>query len=205
MSDLIAQLGSNQPVRRGLSVDEQLRVKGTSNIWAIGDCSVTPRNYPATAQVASQEGRYLGRLFNDVAESLYEAKKVRRSRAEKRQAYLSKFEQSGAATDVISNSKAFDYSHFGSFAYIGNWEAGTLTHSRKPDEYTVLLFQQLRSLRETPTLKLRWREWRPFSSGGRFTCPNCYLSAIVCSSDLIGSRYSLDHEQLFSSEADAVL
>jgi NADH:ubiquinone reductase (non-electrogenic) len=77
ISDLINQLGSAQPIRRGLSVDEYLKVKGTSNIWALGDCSVTPQNYPATAQVASQEGRYLGRLFNDLADSFYQAKKVR--------------------------------------------------------------------------------------------------------------------------------
>lgn len=43
--------------------DRACRVKGVSNVWAIGDCAFLPApdgtNYPATAQHAIQEGRFL--------------------------------------------------------------------------------------------------------------------------------------------------
>jgi NADH:ubiquinone reductase (non-electrogenic) len=41
------------------------QVKGFSNIFAIGDCATgEEQDYPATAQVAMQAGKYLGRYFN---------------------------------------------------------------------------------------------------------------------------------------------
>merc|ERR1719267_443739 len=54
---------NGQTDRRGLLVDEQLRVKGTKpgEVFAIGDCAVSGK--PATAQVAYQQGKYLGRMF----------------------------------------------------------------------------------------------------------------------------------------------
>ena len=49
-------------------VDEYLRVKENSNLFALGDCScVEGKNYPATAQVAMQEGLYLGKALNAMA------------------------------------------------------------------------------------------------------------------------------------------
>ena len=49
-------------------VDEYFRVKGYENIYAAGDCAVIAgENYPATAQVAQQEGKYLARQFNRIA------------------------------------------------------------------------------------------------------------------------------------------
>jgi hypothetical protein len=75
--DLIKQLGpdqaSQQDVARGrLAIDPWMRVisnvhRGT--IFSIGDCSciISPaqqRPLPATAQVASQQGEYLAKLFN---------------------------------------------------------------------------------------------------------------------------------------------
>lgn len=51
--------------RRKLSVDPWLRVKGINDIFAMGDCSVMDgRALPATAQVAGQQGAYLGRLLS---------------------------------------------------------------------------------------------------------------------------------------------
>lgn len=50
-------------------VDRHLRIKGYSNIYALGDCATMEEiNLPATSQVAQQEGRYLARLFNRYAE-----------------------------------------------------------------------------------------------------------------------------------------
>lgn len=47
-----------------LLVDETLRVKGAEGIYALGDCAeVEGKSYPATAQVAEQQGRYLAKAF----------------------------------------------------------------------------------------------------------------------------------------------
>ncbi|HJT24216.1 MAG TPA: FAD-dependent oxidoreductase [bacterium] len=46
-------------------VDDYLKVQGREDVFAMGDCScVAGRNYPATAQVAMQEGIYLGKALN---------------------------------------------------------------------------------------------------------------------------------------------
>ena len=51
--------------RGRLVIDQWLRVKGAPQIYGIGDCTFMDENsLPATAQVASQQGSYLGRLFS---------------------------------------------------------------------------------------------------------------------------------------------
>lgn len=46
-------------------VDEYLRVKDAIGVYALGDCAeVEGRGYPATAQVAEQQGRYLAKDFS---------------------------------------------------------------------------------------------------------------------------------------------
>jgi NADH:ubiquinone reductase (non-electrogenic) len=54
---------AGQNDRRGLVVDECLRVKGTplGDVFAVGDCAFSGK--PPTAQVALQQGKYLGRMF----------------------------------------------------------------------------------------------------------------------------------------------
>jgi len=47
---------------RGIPVNEQLLVRGTNNIFAIGDCAFSGN--PPTAQVAYQQGKYLAKQFN---------------------------------------------------------------------------------------------------------------------------------------------
>eukprot|EP00440_Ansanella_granifera_P061822 gb/GFBE01067024.1/.p1 GENE.gb/GFBE01067024.1/~~gb/GFBE01067024.1/.p1 ORF type:complete len:504 (+),score=133.20 gb/GFBE01067024.1/:1-1512(+) len=88
---------NGQTDRRGLLVDECLRVKGTrpGEVFAIGDCAVSGK--PPTAQVAYQQGKYLGRMFR-----------------------LGKEHQ-------ISDPAApgFQYCHQGTMAYIGQGEAAT--------------------------------------------------------------------------------
>ena len=58
-------VGTLQTSRWGLEVDEKLCVRGVKaeNIFALGDCAVT--GCAPTAQSASQQGKYLGRLFRD--------------------------------------------------------------------------------------------------------------------------------------------
>ncbi|CAE7263248.1 unnamed protein product [Symbiodinium sp. CCMP2592] len=83
---------NGQTDRRGLLVDECLRVKGTKlgEVFAIGDCAVSGK--PPTAQVAYQQGKYLGRMFRLGKEHL------------------------------ISDPEAapFKYCHQGTMAYIGD-------------------------------------------------------------------------------------
>jgi NADH:ubiquinone reductase (non-electrogenic) len=59
-------LGSGLPLdpRGRIITDGHLRVRGTDNLYAIGDCSViADRPLPVTGQVAQQQGRYLGRAL----------------------------------------------------------------------------------------------------------------------------------------------
>jgi len=86
---------AGQSDRRGLTVDESLRVKGTrlGEVFAIGDCAVSGK--PPTAQVASQQGKYLGRLFRQGKEDLIKD----------------------------PNNAGFSYNHQGSMAYIGEGKA----------------------------------------------------------------------------------
>lgn len=55
-----------QQVRRGLAVDEWLRLDGSEDIYALGDATAT--RYAPTAQVAAQQGKYLARLFKQLAD-----------------------------------------------------------------------------------------------------------------------------------------
>eukprot|EP00164_Ancoracysta_twista_P009797 GFYU01014592.1.p1 GENE.GFYU01014592.1~~GFYU01014592.1.p1 ORF type:complete len:362 (+),score=111.77 GFYU01014592.1:512-1597(+) len=48
-----------------LLTDDRLRVMGSNDIYAIGDCAAIEDNFlPATAQVAEQQGKYLSDAFN---------------------------------------------------------------------------------------------------------------------------------------------
>lgn len=60
---------AGQTDKRGLLVDECLRVRGTppGEVFAIGDCAVSGK--PPTAQVAMQQGKYLGRMFRKDAKT----------------------------------------------------------------------------------------------------------------------------------------
>jgi len=86
---------AGQTDRRGLVVDPCLRVKGTrpGEVFAIGDCAVSGK--PPTAQVAYQQGKYLGRMFR------------------------------GGTSHLITDPEPppFEYNHQGSMAYVGQGEA----------------------------------------------------------------------------------
>jgi NADH:ubiquinone reductase (non-electrogenic) len=68
-----ATVGEIQNDRRGLVVDECLRVKGTrpNEVFAMGDCAFS--GFAPTAQVASQQGKFLGRAFRDLGAAPTEA------------------------------------------------------------------------------------------------------------------------------------
>lgn len=62
---LVQSLPFTKDTNGRLIVDEFLHVAGRSDIYALGDCATfSKQNLPATAQVAQQEGYYLGKALN---------------------------------------------------------------------------------------------------------------------------------------------
>eukprot|EP00871_Galdieria_phlegrea_P005488 jgi/Galph1/5940/GphlegSOOS_G4612.1 len=62
---LLSKIPEQKEARGRILVDPWLRVKGATNVFAVGDCAaMEPAPLPATAQVAGQQGAYLARLFN---------------------------------------------------------------------------------------------------------------------------------------------
>ena len=49
---------------KGIPTDGRMKVTNTKNVYALGDCAYS--GLPPTAQVASQQGEYLARTFNQV-------------------------------------------------------------------------------------------------------------------------------------------
>ncbi|KAJ2680957.1 NADH:ubiquinone oxidoreductase [Coemansia spiralis] len=85
---------------RGLIIDDYLRVKGTQDIWALGDCTVS-KNAPL-AQVASQQGKWLAKTLSKIAKDNKTA---------------------DAFSQLDQKFKPFVYSSNGSLAYIGGEKA----------------------------------------------------------------------------------
>jgi NADH:ubiquinone reductase (non-electrogenic) len=101
---------------------------GADSIYAIGDC--TASSYAPTAQVASQQGGYLARLFAQVA---------KRDALEKQLMEEHKGQPNAEEEDRICKAiegiklRPFHYSHQGSLAYVSgflvlslNWVVLTL-------------------------------------------------------------------------------
>jgi NADH:ubiquinone reductase (non-electrogenic) len=129
VKDLMSQIPAQKNSRRGLTVNEFLVVNGTENIWAVGDCAIT--NYAPTAQVASQEGAFLARLFNTMAktEALEDELKklsVAQQEAKNDDARNEIFAEIKERQRQLRRTKQigpFQYSHQGSLAYIGKERA----------------------------------------------------------------------------------
>ncbi|KAI6245387.1 External alternative NADH-ubiquinone oxidoreductase [Erysiphe necator] len=127
VKDLMSRIPAQKNSRRGLAVNEYLVVQGTKDIWAIGDCAVA--GYAPTAQVASQEGAFLARLFNTMAKSEAIENKI----SELSQSLNLKPGNSAEISEEIKlhekqlrrvkDIKPFNYTHQGSLAYIGSERA----------------------------------------------------------------------------------
>ncbi|KAJ3278284.1 NADH:ubiquinone oxidoreductase [Borealophlyctis nickersoniae] len=111
VQDLIKKLPpSVQNQRRGVVVDDYLRVLGAPNIYALGDASAT--KWAPTAQVASRQGWYLAKTFNQLALLDQEKKRA--------------LDEAGAVPDSKAVAaidpvlKPFEYKHVGTLAYIGD-------------------------------------------------------------------------------------
>lgn len=139
VKDLMAQVPAQKDARRGLNVNEYLVVKGTENIWAVGDCAVA--NYAPTAQVAAQEGAFLARLFNTMAKTDAIEDELRElsdkqavAKPEDRKLLLDEINERQRQLRRTKQIGPFQYSHQGSLAYIGaekavadvSWFAGNI-------------------------------------------------------------------------------
>ena len=129
VKDLMSQIPAQKDSRRGLLVNEYLVVKGTENIWAVGDCAVA--NYAPTAQVASQEGSFLARLFNQMAKteqieselSVLSDEQGKAANKESRDEIFNKIKDMQKRLRRVKQMGPFEYSHQGSLAYIGSEKA----------------------------------------------------------------------------------
>ncbi len=129
VKDLINQIPAQKDSRRGLAVNEYLVVKGTENVWAVGDCAVA--NYAPTAQVAAQEGAFLARMFNQMAKTQdIEAElanlSIAQEKAPSKEARDNVFTEIKSLQQTLRRIKQigpFEYSHQGSLAYIGSDKA----------------------------------------------------------------------------------
>ncbi|KAK0388433.1 hypothetical protein NLU13_4677 [Sarocladium strictum] len=127
VKDLMSKIPAQKDSRRGLAVNEYLVVQGTRDIWAIGDCAVA--GYAPTAQVASQEGNFLARLFNNMAKTESTEARIHELSSGLN---LQQGNAADAASEIealekqlrrIKDVKPFRYSHQGSLAYIGSEKA----------------------------------------------------------------------------------
>ncbi|KAL2017126.1 hypothetical protein VTK56DRAFT_2548 [Thermocarpiscus australiensis] len=127
IKDLMSKIPAQKNSRRGLAVNEYLVVQGTRDIWAVGDCAVA--GYAPTAQVASQEGNFLARLFNNMAKTEQLEEKIRQLSSSLNlepgnSAEISRqIEEYERQLRRIKDIKPFHYSHQGSLAYIGSEKA----------------------------------------------------------------------------------
>ncbi|GAA5921367.1 hypothetical protein JCM3775_003010 [Rhodotorula graminis] len=117
--DLMNRIPESQNSRRGLLVDEHMRLVGADGVFALGDCTAT--NYAPTAQVAAQQGRYLARVF----QKLHKKEQLLQELESAKQAGAEPAKLDSLANAVIraSNIAPFNYSHQGSLAYIGSDKA----------------------------------------------------------------------------------
>jgi len=129
VKDLMDQIPAQTESRRGLAVNEYLVVNGAENVWAVGDCAIA--NYAPTAQVASQEGAFLARLFNQMARTETierELKTLSDEQAsaktkDERDVVFGKISELQKRLRRTKSMQPFQYSHQGSLAYIGKERA----------------------------------------------------------------------------------
>ncbi|KIK01192.1 hypothetical protein K443DRAFT_678656 [Laccaria amethystina LaAM-08-1] len=126
--DLMAKLPTTQTNRRGLVVDDYLRMQGAQDsIFAIGDCTAT--SYAPTAQVASQQGAYLARVLGHLAKKDNLKNKLHQLESNIDEVKEEEKKAAVAEIESVRNQLAkiklrpFHYSHQGSLAYIGSEKA----------------------------------------------------------------------------------
>ncbi|RYP57788.1 hypothetical protein DL769_009281 [Monosporascus sp. CRB-8-3] len=127
VKDLMSQIPAQKDSKRGLAVNEYLVVQGTRDVWAVGDCAVA--GYAPTAQVASQEGTFLAKLFNNMAmtetleNKIHELSAGLNLKPGDAAKVAQEIESAEKQLRRIKDIKPFRYSHQGSLAYIGSEKA----------------------------------------------------------------------------------
>ena len=126
--DMMASIPAQKDSRRGLAVNEYLVVQGARDIWAVGDCAVA--GYAPTAQVASQEGNFLARLFNNMARTQELEDRIQSLSSNLNlkpgvdvAAVSKEIEDAERQLRRVKDIKPFHYTHQGSLAYIGSEKA----------------------------------------------------------------------------------
>lgn len=105
VTNLYQKIPEQNHATRGLIVNENLLVKGTNNIFAIGDNAFA--KLPPTAQVAHQEAEYLCKVFSKIS---------------KTPGFHEKLSTTKEKVDLLfqeNGIKPFKYIHLGSLAYLG--------------------------------------------------------------------------------------
>ncbi|KAJ3129214.1 NADH:ubiquinone oxidoreductase [Nowakowskiella sp. JEL0407] len=95
---------SVQNQRRGLVVDEYMAVKGAKGIFALGDCTAT--KFPPTAQVATRQGAFLAKYFNNLGQMSEDVQE--------------QYANGELGSQLSGSYPSFEYSHVGTLAYIGS-------------------------------------------------------------------------------------
>lgn len=109
VTDLFTKLEEQKSSTRALNVNEYLLVKGSNNIFAIGDNAFA--GLPPTAQVAHQQAEYLSKVFGKM---------------DKIPEFHSELVQKKDKVDLLFEEKGFKpfkYVHLGSLAYLGSEKA----------------------------------------------------------------------------------
>ncbi|KAG8922136.1 NADH:ubiquinone oxidoreductase, partial [Tulasnella sp. 417] len=106
--DLMAQLPQHQTNRRGLLVDDYLRLLGVNDVYAIGDCTAT--SYAPTAQKEELEKK--------LAELRGERSGLPEGPEGKAKNNAEEIESVVKQLNKASKIRPFHYSHQGSLAYI---------------------------------------------------------------------------------------
>ncbi|SCU99920.1 LAME_0G06370g1_1 [Lachancea meyersii CBS 8951] len=118
ITDLFKKIPQQVDSRRGLAVNNNMLVKGTNNIFAVGDNAFS--GLPPTAQVAHQQAEYLAKVFDRMSKT----PNFHADLAKRTQKVDLFFEENGV--------KPFDYIHYGALAYLGAEKAiANITYGKR--------------------------------------------------------------------------
>jgi NADH:ubiquinone reductase (non-electrogenic) len=206
--DFMAQLPAQKNSRRGLAVNEYLVVDGTDGIWAIGDCSAT--KYAPTAQVASQQGAFLARLFNNMAKTLNLEQELQTLQElsveaqDDRESLEKEIQKKQKLIRKVKQLSAFEYTHQGSLAYIGmeravadiSWwngnfaSGGGLTYLFWRSAYLSMCF----STRNRILVAMDWVKVKVFGRDVSRYVPACFSSLGRPELIMTGSKKQLNED-----------
>ena len=105
--------------RGRLLIDGWMRVRGAEGMFALGDCAVMDESLPPTAQVASQQASFLGRLLSGDYDVEGDIPRVTGERVRASDKVFPR--HVGAEEDSVA--KPFQYLDLGILAFVGNNKA----------------------------------------------------------------------------------